>query len=159
MKRRWLSVILAVCTVISAIQIPIFAAENSTDSATAGVTYTLSGENNQILTVSGTGEITSLELNKTLSFDEKERVTSIIIDSGITGIADDYNTLLTKVKKITLKGSGNFRFGNYAFRNLDSLSVESERDQHRSRILYFPKYATSAVSLRFYCQNKIFRFF
>lgn len=99
MKRRWLSVILAVCTAISAIQIPIFAAENSTDSATAGVTYTLSGENNQILTVSGTGEITSLELNKTLSFDEKERVTSIIIDSGITGIADDYNTLLTKVKK------------------------------------------------------------
>ena len=146
MKRRWLSVILAVCTAISAIQIPIFAAENSTDSATAGVTYTLSGENNQILTVSGTGEITSLELNKTLSFDEKERVTSIIIDSGITGIADDYNTLLTKVKKITLKGSGNFRFGNYAFRNLDSLSVESERDSievgsytfQNTQLLQFP---------------------
>ena len=120
MKKRILSLLLALCLAFSLLAFPAGAAE-VTASGTCGdnVTWTLT--NDGVLTISGTGPMKYSTSNVAPWDDLRDSITSVVIESGVTSIGDYAFVNCANLTSVTIP-DGVTSIGESAFNQCGSLT-------------------------------------
>ena len=114
MKKRLLSIFLAVCMVFTLLPTSAFAATTVSGTCGDNLTWTLDSEG--ILTISGTGDMYDYEYKKAPWFGDTE-ITKIVVNSGVTSIGACAFGGCTAYKLAVTLPDGVRSIGKYAFYN------------------------------------------
>ncbi len=122
MKKRWLSLALALCMVLTLLPVSTFAADivASGECGAQGENVTWTLDRDGLLTISGSGEM-KYSYNAPWYHYYRDSIKSVIVANGVTNIASNAFMSCTNLISATLPGSV-ASIGNYAFYNCFSLS-------------------------------------
>ena len=123
MKKRWLSLLLVLCMVLSLAPVSVFAADTvaSGTCGAQGANLTWNLDSDGLLTISGTGEMMDYRDTEIPWYDYKSTIQSVVIFSGVTSIGGNAFSYCTNLKSVDIPdGVTSIEF--YAFCNCTSLT-------------------------------------
>ena len=121
MKKRFLSIILVLSMLMAFIPTIV----NAETSGTCGIKVNWTLDDNGILTISGTGDMSYFSTAPW--YDKRSSITSVVIESGVTSIGDNSFSYCSNLASITIPNSIT-SIGNYAFWNCENLTSISIPD-------------------------------